>query len=79
MDYPHIDRPREPGFYFYRWPKLAFWCVVAVERIEDGQLVALLHGTQEYARIETLKVEWRGPIPEPSDRPACIAAEVGEA
>jgi len=72
MDYPKIDKPTGPGWYWYRYPEERRFTPVLVQRYESthsyraGQLFTG-YGRNGQDLTESDQVVWRGPIPEPTE------------
>lgn len=65
MDYPKIDKPTEPGWYWYRCPPAKInWVVRRV--YEEGGALWVLIPNMDHILLEELPGEWHGPIPRPS-------------
>lgn len=54
MIYPTIEKPTEPGWYWF------------LDKTEPGSNWEAVH-VQHPDAYQSLRCEWRGPIPEPSD------------
>lgn len=66
-NYPRIDRPTEPGWYWYRLDAIAKWQAVRVYE-DSGRLRVMLPGREARYLVENLREhQWRGPIPEPQE------------
>ena len=64
MNYPKVDKPTEPGLYWYRRQPDHTWSAVDVDRLPRG-LVALMSGVEDFYLLDELPGEWCGPIPVP--------------
>lgn len=65
MNYPRIEKPTEPGWYWWRrvWAdRKGDWTPVQAFRIRSFVVV-----DQRYIASEGVCVEWRGPIAFPED------------
>jgi len=65
MNYPRIERPTEPGWYWYRSPGRDHWLMIeAFMRL--GSLWLQPPAPMPISELsERHSGEWRGPIPEP--------------
>lgn len=66
MDYPRIEKPTEPGSYFYRVASNRPWAILSVHPNQPGSLVADWPGRDWIYVPSKMEGEWRGPIPEPT-------------
>lgn len=64
MDYPKVERPAEPGWYWHR--DCDDWVCIQIGRNLRNTLVWVRDGYLTSVRVDQMIGEWRGPIPEPT-------------
>ena len=64
IEYPIIDRPTQPGWYWHRY--VDDWRCAEVRVDTLGRLVECRLGRPTECAVVNSPGEWRGPIPEPA-------------
>lgn len=65
IEYPKIERPTEPGWYWFKSMFRPYWASLRVYKDGWGDLWVQQDSTQTLL-LEWPHGEWRGPIPEPT-------------
>lgn len=66
MEYPKVDRPTVPGWYWFKGAaRPAVWTILRVFRDGYGDIWVDETTNDETLLVEFQRGEWRGPIPEP--------------
>ena len=66
MSYPKVERPTEPGWYFFRWGS-EDWSLFQVKKPKGYGLRAYAFGSATHFPVGPMSGQWRGPIPQPEE------------